>query len=280
MQLFDEEIISNKNSNLIHTIKEVYRFRFLLLMLIKKEFIIFYKQTILGPLWYLIQPTINTIVFNIVFGKIAKLPTDGIDPFLFYFSGIILWGYFANCILLTGATFKSNNDTFSKIYFPRLVVPISYVVISLIQFSVQFILFLILIFFIDSSLYINLLQNFIIVPLIILQIMITSIGVGCLISALTTRYRDLSYVVNFFVQIWMFLTPVVYPLSSTDGYSFSVIILLNPMTPIFELFRMVIFNNSSVDFTLLISSTIFSLITFFAGVVFFNKIQRNFTDTI
>lgn len=280
MQLFDEEIIPNKNSNLIHTIKEVYRFRFLLLMLIKKEFIIFYKQTILGPLWYLIQPTINTIVFNIVFGKIAKLPTDGIDPFLFYFSGIILWGYFANCILLTGATFKSNNDTFSKIYFPRLVVPISYVVISLIQFSVQFILFLILIFFIDSSLYINLLQNFIIVPLIILQIMITSIGVGCLISALTTRYRDLSYVVNFFVQIWMFLTPVVYPLSSTDGYSFSVIILLNPMTPIFELFRMVIFNNSSVDFTLLISSTIFSLITFFAGVVFFNKIQRNFTDTI
>ena len=233
---FSEEINSKKFSSFIFNLKQIYSFRFLLFMLIKKEIIIFYKQTILGPLWYIIQPTIHTIVFNIVFGKIAKLSTDGSNPFLFYFSGIILWNYFSNCILLTGSTFRSNNDVFSKIYFPRIIVPISYVFVSLLQFFVQFCLFIILLIFLDMNSLLNLSQKLFFLPLIIFQMMLMSIGVGCIVSAVTTRYRDLSYVVSFFVQIWMFLTPVVYPLSSTTGQSFNLIILLNPMTPIFILF--------------------------------------------
>ena len=277
---FSEEISYKKFSNFLLNTKEIYKFRFLLVMLIKKEFIIFYKQTILGPLWYIIQPTINTIVFNIVFGKIAKLSTDGSNPFLFYFSGIILWNYFSNCILLTGSTFRSNNDVFSKIYFPRIIVPISYVIVSLIQFIVQFCLFIILFLFLDISLLSNLSKNLLFIPLIIFQMMLMSIGIGCIVSALTTRYRDLSYVVNFFVQIWMFLTPVVYPLSSTTGQSFNLIIMLNPMTPIFELFRNIFFNNNIVDFNLLIQSLVVTIFVFVIGVFSFNRVQRTFTDTI
>ena len=277
---FSEEINSKKFSSFIFNLKQIYSFRFLLFMLIKKEIIIFYKQTILGPLWYIIQPTIHTIVFNIVFGKIAKLSTDGSNPFLFYFSGIILWNYFSNCILLTGSTFRSNNDVFSKIYFPRIIVPISYVFVSLLQFFVQFCLFIILLIFLDMNSLLNLSQKLFFLPLIIFQMMLMSIGVGCIVSAVTTRYRDLSYVVSFFVQIWMFLTPVVYPLSSTTGQSFNLIILLNPMTPIFELFRNIFFGNNIVDLNLLVQSLLVSIIVFALGVFMFNRVQRTFTDTI
>ena len=189
---------------------ELYRYRDLIYMFVKRDFVTFYKQTILGPLWYIIQPLVNTLVFTIIFGKIAKISTDGIPPFLFYMAGTVVWGYFAACLTGTSNTFVSNAGIFGKVYFPRLTVPVSNVIIGLLQFGIQFVLFLgFLIYFIWRGAEIH--PNYFIfaMPLVLLQMAILGLGFGILISSLTTKYRDLTFAMGFGVQLWMYATPVV-----------------------------------------------------------------------
>ena len=208
-------IITSKNKWYNFNLRELYKYIDLIYFLVKRDFVVFYKQTILGPLWYILQPLINTIIFTIIFGNIAKIPTDGIPPFLFYMSGNVIWLYFATCINMTSTTFSANANIFGKVYFPRLVVPISYIIISLVQFFLQLMIFILfIIYFIYKGIEFDLsFSSFLLLPFIIILTAFISIGFGIFLASLTTKYRDLKFVINFGIQLWMFATPIVYPLS-------------------------------------------------------------------
>jgi len=261
-------------------LKELYKYRDLIFMFVKRDFVTFYKQTILGPLWYIIQPLVNTIIFTIIFGKFAKIPTDGIPPFLFYMSGTIVWGYFSACLTGTSNTFVSNAQIFGKVYFPRLAVPVSVVITGLFQFAIQFVIFLVfyLYFWLNGS---KLEPNLLILllPLIILQMSILSLGFGILISSLVTKYRDLTFAMTFGVQIWMYLTPVVYPLTQVPEH-YRIYYALNPMVSIVESFRAMFLGANSLEIEHIIISVITTLLVLFLGIIMFSKIEKNFMDTI
>ena len=261
-------------------IKELFKYKDLIYLFVKRDFVTFYKQTILGPLWYVIQPLINTIVFTIIFGKLAKISTDGIPPFIFYMAGTVVWGYFATCISLTSNTFNSNADIFGKVYFPRIAIPIANVIISLLQFLIQFIIFIIfLLYFKGQGSLINPNMNVFLLPLIILQMAILGLGFGILISSLTTKYKDLVFVMSFFVQLWMYATPIVYPLSIIpEKYRF--LAAMNPMTSVVEIFRGAFLGASSIELNDIFISVSFTLLIFFLGLLMFNRVEKSFMDTI
>ena len=261
-------------------LEELWKYRDLMFLFVKRDFVTFYKQTILGPLWYIIQPLFNTIVFTIIFGKVAKIPTDSIPPFLFYLSGTVVWGYFAQCLTATSDTFIANTGIFGKVYFPRLIVPFSAVITGIFQFLIQFTIFLGFFFYywyqdVDIS------PNGLIflLPLVVLQMAFLGLGVGVLISSLTTKYRDLKYALTFGIQLWMFLSPVVYPLSQIPE-QYRIFYVFNPMVSVIELFRKAFLGHSSIlpiHIVISVTVTIFFLIL---GIVLFSKIERNFMDTI
>ena len=210
----------------------------------------------------------------------AKISTDGIPPFLFYLAGTVAWSYFAVCITTTSNTFTTNANVFGKVYFPRLTVPVANVIIGLVQFCLQFIIFLIFLFYYKNlGLKINLNFNIFLLPLILLQIAILSLGVGILISSLTTKYKDLNFVMNFGVQLWMFATPIVYPISIVPE-KYKLLIALNPMTAIVEMFRKIFLGESSIELEHILISIFFTLVIFFIGLISFNKVEKNFMDTI
>ena len=258
----------------------IYKYRDLISMFVKRDFITYYKQTILGPIWYIIQPLVNTIVFTIIFGRLAKIPTDGLPPFLFYMAGNIIWSYFSICLTSTSNTFVSNSQIFNKVYFPRLVVPISNIIFSLLQFIIQFVVFMIFyMYFYFKGSDISFTFNMIFLPLLILQIAILSLGCGTLLSALTSKYRDLTLAMTFLVQLLMYATPIVYPLSLVPE-KFRLLICLNPMTSVVELFREIFLGQSSITFNQVMLSLIVTLIIFFSGLILFNKVEKNFVDTV
>ena len=261
-------------------IKELFHYRDLIWLFVKRDFVTFYKQTILGPIWYIIQPLINTIVFTIIFGNLAKISTDGIPPFIFYLTGTVAWSYFASCITLTSNTFNKNADIFGKVYFPRIAIPIANVIISLLQFFIQFTVFLLFLVYFKSQgslIYPNI--YILALPLIILQMAVLGLGFGILISSLTTKYKDLTFVMSFFVQLWMFATPIVYPLSIVpEKYKFYV--ALNPMTSIVETFRGAFLGVSSIELTHILISVLFTISIFFLGLLLFNRVEKSFMDTI
>jgi len=261
-------------------IKELFNYKDLIWLFVKRDFVTFYKQTILGPLWYIIQPLINTIVFTIIFGNLAKISTDGVSPFIFYMSGTVAWSYFASCITLTSNTFSNNAAIFGKVYFPRITVPIANVIISLLQFSIQFTIFIFFLIYFKyngSLIYPN--KYILLLPLIILQMAILGLGFGILISSLTTKYKDLTFVMSFFVQLWMYASPVVYPLSIIPE-KYRIIAALNPMTSIIETFRGAFLGVSSIQLTHILISVSFTLLIFFIGLLLFNRIEKSFMDTI
>ena len=261
-------------------ISELFKYRDLIYLFVKRDFVTFYKQTILGPIWYVIQPIINTIIFTIIFGNLAKISTDGVPPFIFYMSGTVVWGYFASCITLTSNTFNQNAVIFSKVYFPRLVVPISNVIISFAQFIIQFTIFLFFLLYFKysgSSIYPNLYILFL--PLIIFQMALLGLGFGILISSLTTKYKDLTFVMTFFVQLWMFATPIVYPFSIIPE-KYKLIASLNPMTSIVETFRGAFLGVSTIEITHIFVSMLITLSILFLGMLVFNKVEKSFMDTI
>ena len=275
-----DEVIQPQRKFLDFRLKEIITYRDLIFLFIKRDFVTFYKQTILGPLWYIIQPLINTLVFTIIFGNIAKISTEGVPPFLFYFAGNVIWGYFALCITSTSSIFSSNANIFGKVYFPRITVPISNVLIGLMQFAIQFVLFLsFLFYFYIKGLDINLNYTLFFIPLLLLQVALLGLGFGMLLSALTSKYRDLTFVMSFGVQLWMYATPIVYPLSIVPE-KYKLIFALNPMTSIVESFRYIFYQESIIDFKIITISLIITLLISFFGLLFFNKTEKNFLDTV
>ena len=260
--------------------KEIVQYWDLILLFVRRDFVVFYKQTILGPLWYIIQPLFNTLVFTLIFGKVAKIPTDGIPPFIFYLSGTVVWAYFASCLNQSGRTFVANAQIFGKVYFPRVTVPISIAITAVFQFIIQFMIFLgFFIYFwyvgtdIKPSIYVFTL------PIIVLHMAVLSVGLGLIISAATAKYRDLTFAMGFLVQLWMYLTPVVYPLSEVPD-KFKIFILINPMTAVVESFRGVFLGVSSLTMQELLLSIILTILFFIGGIIVFSRVEKTFMDTV
>jgi len=261
-------------------LRELWRYRDLIMMFVRRDFVSIYKQTILGPLWYLIQPIMTTLVFTVIFGKIARIPTDGLPIVLFYLSGVVSWRYFADCLQKTSNTFVGNAHVFGKVYFPRLTVPIAVTISSLIAFGIQLLLFACFWFYYHSTgADIHLQGAVVLLPLLVLQMAALGLGCGIIISSLTTRYRDLAQLVSFGVQLWMFATPVVYP-SSIIPENWQWLLVLNPMAPTIEVFRYMFFGVGTVNPGNLLISFAQTAIILFVGVILFSRIEKNFMDTV
>ena len=259
---------------------ELWQSRELIMLFVWRDFVSVYKQTILGPLWYLIQPLLTTLTFTVIFGRIASLPTDNLPQFLFYMAGTLVWSYFANCLTKTSETFIANAVLFGKVYFPRLTVPISILISNLITFGIQFVLFLaFMAYFMLSGSPVH--PNITLLLLPVLLVMLAGLGLagGIIVSALTTRYRDLRYLVAFGVQLFMYATPVVYPLS-TVSTKYRLLILANPLTAIVETFRYGFLGAGVFDTGNLLYSFGFMLVTLLVGVLLFNHVEATFMDTV
>jgi lipopolysaccharide transport system permease protein len=261
-------------------LREVWQYRDLIALFVRRDFVATYKQTVLGPLWFLLQPLFTTIVFTVIFGKIAQLPTDGIPDFLFFFSGVVVWNYFADCITKTSTTFSANSGVFGKVYFPRMTVPIASVISNLITFGIQFVLFLVIVgWFMLRGNAVQPSWKVVVLPVLVLQMAMLGIGVGCLVSALTTRYKDLNMAVGFGVQLWMYASGVIFPRSEVPA-NLQWLMTINPMVPVVESFRYVFLGAGTVEIYQLAAGAILSVVIFLWGVVIFNRVERTFTDTI
>ncbi|MDX9992335.1 MAG: ABC transporter permease [Anaerolineales bacterium] len=260
---------------------ELWKYRDLVLLFVRRDFVSVYKQTILGPLWYLIQPLLTTITFTVIFGQIASLPTDGLPQFLFYMSGTVVWAYFAECLNKTSNTFVQNANLFGKVYFPRMAVPVSILLSNLITFGIQFGMFLAFVaFFALSGTTIT--PNWLWIalsPILVAMMAGLGLGFGIIISSLTTKYRDLRFLVQFGVQLLMYATPVIYPVSAIPQ-RFQWIIQANPMTPIVEAFRYAFLGAGTVNLGHLLYSFGFMLVVVFIGAVIFNRVEQTFMDTV
>lgn len=262
-------------------LKEIIHYRDLIMLFVKRTFVSQYKQTVLGPAWAVIQPLLTTLVFTIIFGNIAKLPTDGIPSFLFYMCGNVAWGYFSGCLTTTATTFTSNSSIFGKVYFPRLVMPVATVVTQLISFAIQLVFFVIIyLFYVTNPAY-GISPNIylLLVPLLIIQMAMLSLGVGIIISAVTTKYRDLVMLISFAVNLWMYLTPVAYA-SSLIPAQYMTLYMLNPMTPIIETFRYAFFGSGVLSLKYLGISFAVTFVLLFLGIVMFSRVEKTFMDTV
>jgi lipopolysaccharide transport system permease protein len=260
--------------------RELWNYRDLIMLFVKRDFVAKYKQTILGPLWFIIQPLLTTLMFTVVFGNIAGIPTDGIPKMLFYLTGIVGWTYFSTCLNDTSQTFIKNASIFGKVYFPRLALPISIVISNLVSFFIQFLFllgFLIYFMAIGSNIAPNI--NVLLIPVLIILIAGLGLGFGIIISSLTTKYRDLTNLVAFGVTLWMYATPIIYPMSGIpEKYRFFV--LANPMTPIVETFKTALLGVGEINYMYLLYSFGFTVAVLVAGVIIFNKVEKTFMDTV
>lgn len=272
--------ITPNNRLLNFNFKELVAYKDLLWMYVKRDIVTVYKQTILGPLWFIIQPILTTAMFMFVFGNLAGITTDGIPGPLFYFSGIILWNYFADCLNKTSGTFTANQGVFGKVYFPRLVVPISVTISNLVKFFVQFAIFLVvyIVYMIQGA---GIAPNWYacLFPLLVVMCAGLALGFGIIFSSITTKYRDLTFLLQFGVQLWMYATPVVYPLSIMPE-SKQWIFLLNPMTAIVEMFKFGATGHGVCSWIWLAYSFCFMLGLLFFGIMLFNKVEKDFMDTV
>lgn len=259
---------------------DLWRYRDLIMLFVRRDFVANYKQTILGPLWFLLQPLLTTVVFTVIFGKIARIPTDGLPQVLFYLGGIVAWNYFSTCLTKTADTFVANAGIFGKVYFPRLAIPVSVVITNLITFCIQFGLFLLVMlyyFFAGSVIQPNL--WILLTPLLLLQMAALGLGVGILVSSMTTKYRDLNFLVGFGVQLWMYATPVVYPMSQIPG-KWQWVYLLNPMATVIETFRFAFLGAGTIDLVRLLASAGITIAILVSGIILFSRVEKNFMDTV
>lgn len=280
MQDFDKHI--KPQTNLFElNLRELWDYKDLIYMYVKRDIVTFYKQTVMGPLWFVIQPILTTIMFMFVFGNLAGLSTDGIPKPLFYFSGIILWNYFSDCLTRNSRIFIENQSVFGKVYFPRLVVPISITISNLVKFFIQFVIFVIIYFyyFFQTNSQINPNVYIVLLPLLIILAAGLSLGFGIIFSSLTTKYRDLTFLLQFGVQLWMYVTPVIYPLNSIPPEK-QWLIALNPMTAVVETFKYGAIGQGIFSWTYLAYSTVFMIVLLVFGVVIFNKVEKGFMDTV
>ncbi len=261
-------------------LRDVWHYRDLIGLFVRRDFVSRYKQTILGPVWFIIQPLLTSIVFTVIFGNIAQLPTDGLPQMLFYMSGNILWTYFSTCLTSTSTTFTANAHLFGKVYFPRLVMPISIVISDLITFAIQFMFFLAyLLFFYLRGSAVGLTTWAFALPLLLVLMAGLGLGFGIIISSMTTKYRDLQYLVSFGVGLWMYGTPVIYPVSSIPE-KWRWVANVNPVTPIIETFRKGFLGAGDASWARLAYSFGFMLVVLLIGVVIFNRVEKTFIDTV
>ena len=267
-------------------LKELWQYRDLVVMFVKRSFATLYKQTILGPAWILINPLLTTVIFTVVFGNIAGLAESGVPSFLFYMAGNAIWSFFASCITGTANTFVTNAGLFGKVYFPRLTMPISQVVISFINLLIQMLMFFCfwVWFYFFGQKYGTVQMNLwvLALPAVLLLVMVMGLGVGIIVSSLTTKYRDLAIVVSFGVQLWMYATPVVYSMSEIAAGSPRLLVLmrLNPMTEPVQVFRYALLGCGEVSPAWLLYSAVVALVTLVAGVVLFSRVEKTFMDTV
>ena len=262
--------------------KEIWQYRDLMMLFVKRNIITQYKQTILGPLWYVIQPLMTTVMYMVVFGGIAKISTDGLPQPLFYLAGISFWQYFADCLTKTSNTFVNNAGIFGKVYFPRLVTPLSDVISNLVRFGIQFALFLIVylyyFIFTDANIQPNLYA--LLLPVLVIMLAGLALGFGILFSSMTTKYRDLQLLLSFFVSLWMYATPVIYPLSTITNEKLRIVMQLNPLTGIVEFFKYGMLGVGNHEWWMLGYSFGFMVVLLALGIVVFNKVQKSFMDTV
>lgn len=262
--------------------REIWRYRDLIELFVKRNIVVQYKQTILGPLWYIVQPLLTVMMNMVVFGGIAKMSTDGVPQALFYMAGNVCWFYFADCLNQTSSTFTANQAMFGKVYFPRLVVPISTVISNLLRFGIQiglFVAFYIYFFFSGADVSVNV-PVLVLIPVFIVMLAGLGLGFGILVSSMTTKYRDLTILFTFIVQLWMYATPIVYPISMVTNDTLRTIIMANPMTSIIEAFKYATLGQGYFSWLALGYSFTFMSILLVFGVVVFNKVQRSFMDTV
>lgn len=273
-------VIKPKNRLFEVDFKEIWQYRDLFSMFVKKDIITQYKQTILGPMWFFIQPALTTIMYMVVFGGIAKISTDGLPQPLFYLAGIVCWQYFADCLNKTSATFTTNQHIFGKVYFPRMIVPLATVTSNLVRMGIQFLLFIaVYIFYVLSGVAVAPNIYILLLPLLVIMLAGLSLGFGVIISSLTTKYRDLTILFTFIVQLWMYATPVIYPLSTMPADK-QWIMAINPVTSIIETFKFSLMGVGTFSWGMLAYSFVFMIVLMGIGIVVFNKVQRSFMDTV
>lgn len=276
-------IIQNKSSLFRLDLHEVWRYRDLLRMYVKRDIITFYKQTILGPMWFFIQPIMTTIMFMFVFGGIAGISTDGVPQAVFYLAGLVCWNYFADCLTKCSDTFNANQQIFGKVYFPRLIVPFSIVISNMVKMGIQLVLFLVVYayyFIVLGTFEIN--WTIVLFPVLLLMLASLGLGFGLVISSLTTKYRDLRFLITFGVQLWMYATPVIYPLSvMKQNYPDKILVIVaNPLTAIIETFKYGFTGVGVFEWNYLLYSFVMSIAVLLLGIIVFNRVQKNFMDVI
>ncbi len=274
-------VITGKKKLLTFQLADIWRYRDLMILFVRRDFVAQYKQTILGPLWYLIQPVLTTIMFLILFNGVARIPTDGVHPIVFYMTGITIWTYFSTALTATSNTFVANAAIFGKVYFPRMVTPISIVISNLIRFGIQFFLLLAtMIWFSFQGYPIAFSFTWLFLPLLLAVFAGMSLGLGIIISSLTTKYRDFAVLVTFSIQLLMYATPIAYPLSYLQETGYAWIIEWNPLSPLVEAFRYVLLGKGTFTIGTLLYSAGFTLIVLIFGMALFNRVEKTFMDTV
>ncbi len=273
--------ISSRHRLFELNLREVWKYRDLIVLFTKRTFALTFKQTILGPAWIFLNPLISSLIYAFVFGGIAGIGTDGVPQILFYLCSNAIWGYFSQTLTKNASTFTSNAGVFGKVYFPRLTIPISNMLSSAVQLGVQMILVLLFLayYVVTGAVTPNLLA-WLLIPLVVLHLGVMGLGFGIIISSLTTKYRDLSVLVTFGVQLWMYATPIVYPLSQIENGIMKTIIMLNPVTAPVELFRYAVLGEGTVSVTGLALSCVFTVVVALVGVMIFNHVEKTFMDTV
>lgn len=274
-------VITGKKRLFSLQLADIWRYRDLMILFVRRDFVAQYKQTILGPIWYLIQPILTTITFLILFSRVARIPTDGVHPVVFYMSGLTIWTYFSTALTATTNTFVNNAGIFGKVYFPRMVSPISIVISNLIRFGIQFCLLLAtMIWFSFRGYPIAFSVYWLLIPILMIVVAGLCLGLGIIISSLTTKYRDFTVLVAFGIQLLMYATPIAYPLSFLAGSEYAWVIELNPLSPLVEAFRYILLGKGTFTIGNLLFSGAFTLVVLFFGMILFNRVEKNFMDTV
>ena len=274
------EEIKSRDGLMSVNLREVWHYRDLLLMLLKRDFITFYKQTILGPIWFFLQPLMTTAMYVIIFGRVAKISTDGAPQIVFYLAGVTVWNYFSDSLTKTSTVFKDNASVFGKVYFPRLIMPLSIVFSALLKFAIQFLLFIAFVLYytyVEQRIHPNIWV--LMTPVLILMMAAFALGLGMIFSSMTTKYKDLTFLLTFGIQLFMFATPVIYPVSTINP-EYRDILALNPLTSIFECFRYAYLGVGEFHPMSLLPSIAVIVVLLVTGVVIFNKVEKSFMDTV
>ena len=274
-----DSVIESRHSLFDINLKELWHYRDLLVLFVRRDFVTVYKQTILGPLWFFIQPLLTTITFTIIFGNVAQLSTDGAPKIIFYMAGITLWNYFSTCLTTVSGVFNANASIFGKVYFPRLIMPLTIVISNLMKFAVQFLLFICFVVYFTLHNQIQPNSWILLTPFIIILMALISMGIGLILSSMTTKYKDLNQLIGFGVQLFMYATPVIYP-SSTVPLDYQWVVELNPLVGLFDYMRFAYLGVGEFTILDLVYPSIFSIVILAIGVLVFNKTQKTFMDTV